>query len=153
NRGHTNEALPFHQEALALFQELNDRHGLAHTMDLLAVVSFQLGDVVRGAAYLEQAIPILREVDDRQALVNTVTNLASMAHFETEVLGTLTYPHLADLSQEALETARGFHWPQGEVRALIPGAMSLAQAGDYGRALGWLSHAETIQELIQHRES
>lgn len=153
NRGRAREALPFHQEALSLFRDLNDRHGVARTMDLLSVMSFQLGDVVQGTAYLEQAIPILRDVDDRQALVNTLTNLAALAHFETEVLGELSYPHLADLSEEALQIARGFNWYQGEVRALIPGAMSLGQAGDYARALEWLSRANAIMEVIRHRES
>jgi DNA-binding NarL/FixJ family response regulator len=153
NRGRALEALPLHQEALSLFQERNDRHGVARTMDLSAIVSFRLGDVIQGTTYLEQAIPILRDVDDRQALVNTLTNLASLAQFETEVLGELNYRHLADLSKEALQIARGFHWSQGEARALIPGAMNQSQAGDYARALEWLGRANAILEAIGHRES
>jgi tetratricopeptide (TPR) repeat protein len=153
NRGRPDEALPFHQEALSLFRELNDRHGTARTMDLLAIVSLQLGDVIQGTTYLEQAIPILRDVDDRQALVNTLTNLASLAQFETEVLGEMTYRQLADLSEEALRIARGFNWHQGEARALIPGSISLGHAGDYARALEWLSRAKELTEAIQHRES
>ena len=121
-------------------------------MDLLAIVSFRLGDVIQGRAYLEQAIPILRDVDDRQGLVNTLTNLASLAHFETEVLGELNYQRLADLSEEALQLARGFNWYHGEVRALIPGAISLAQVGEYGRALEWLGRANGIMDAIPHRE-
>ncbi len=153
NCGRAREALPYHHEALSLFRELTDRHGMARTMDLLAIVSFRLGDVIQGTAYLEQAIPILRTADDRQALVNTLTNLAALAHFETEVLGELHYRQLADLSEEALQIARGFNWYQGEARALVPGAMSLSQAGDYGRALEWLGRAQAITEAIQHRES
>lgn len=153
NRGSALEALPFHQEALSLFQALNDRHGMARTMDLLAIVSNQLGELVQGTAYLEQAIPILREVDNRQALVNTLTNLASLANFETEVLGELNYRQLADVSEEALQIAHGFNWDQGEARALIPGASSLGQTGDYARALEWLNRAQGITEAIGHRES
>ncbi|HLO27838.1 MAG TPA: AAA family ATPase [Anaerolineales bacterium] len=152
NRGHALEALPFHQEALSLFRALNDRHGIARTMDLLAIVSNQLGELVQGMAYLQQAIPILREVDNRQALVNTLTNLASLANFDTEVLGELNYRQLADMSEEALQIAHGFNWDQGEVRALIPGASSLCQTGDYARALEWLNRAEIITEAIGHRE-
>src|SRR5512135_1353129 len=114
---------------------------MARTWDLLAIVNFRLGDILQGMAFLERAIPILREVDDRQALVNALTNLASVAHFETEVLGDLNYPRLADLSEEARLVARGFNWSQGEVRALIPGAMSLGQAGDCAPALECLRRA------------
>ena len=153
NCGRALEALPFHHEALSLFRELNDRHGMARTMDLLAIVSLQLGEVTQGTAYLAQAIPILREVDDRQALVNTMANLTALAHFETEVLGELTYRQLVDLSEEALQIARGFNWDQGEARALIPGAVSLSQTGDYARALEWLNRAKTLTEAMGHRES
>jgi ATP/maltotriose-dependent transcriptional regulator MalT len=153
NRGRALEALPFHEEALSLFRALNDRHGMARTMDLLVIVSSQLGELVQGKAYLEKAIPILREVDNRQVLVNTLTNLGSVAHFETEVLGELDYRQLADMSEEALQIAHGFNWDQGEVRALIPGASSLGQTGDYAHALEWLSRAQGIAEAIGHRES
>lgn len=147
------EALPFHHEALSLFQGLEDRHGMARTWDLLAIVNFRLGDILQGTAFLEKAIPILREVDDRQALVNMLTNLANVAHFETEVLGDLNYLHLARWSEEALQIAHGFNWSHGEVRALIPGAIILGQAGDYTRALEWLSRAHSIMEANPHRES
>jgi len=95
----------------------------------------------------------LREADDRQALVNTLTNLAALAHFETEVLGELNYRRFADWSEEAFQIARGFQWQQGEVRALIPGSFSLAQAGDYTGALEWVDRAKGIMEAIRHRES
>lgn len=153
NCGRTLEALPFHDEALSLYQELHDRHGMARTLDLLALVNFQLGDLIQGTVYLHQAIPILREMDDRQALVNTLTNFGNLAHFETEVLGELNYRHLAELSEEALGIARGFNWSQGEVRALIPGAINSGQAGDYARALEWLSRADAILKATPHREA
>jgi DNA-binding CsgD family transcriptional regulator len=65
----------------------------------------------------------------------------------------MTYWQLADLSEEALQIARGFNWDQGEARALIPGAISLSQTGDYARALEWLSRAQAIAEATGHRES
>jgi ATP/maltotriose-dependent transcriptional regulator MalT len=57
------------------------------------------------------------------------------------------------LSEEALQVARGFNWDQGEARALIPGAISLGQAGDYGRALEWINRAKALTEALGHRES
>jgi hypothetical protein len=62
----------FTNEALALFRKQENRRGIAQTIDLLGIVSYQLGEVVQGADYLEQAVPILRELDDRQGFVNTL---------------------------------------------------------------------------------
>jgi hypothetical protein len=53
--------------------------------------------------------------------VNTLSNLASLGHYETEVFGELNYKVLAELSEEALQIARGFNWHQGEIHASIAG--------------------------------
>jgi tetratricopeptide (TPR) repeat protein len=60
NRGQARQALTYHNEALALFRKQENRRGIAQTMDLLGIVSYQLGEVIQGADYLEQAVPILR---------------------------------------------------------------------------------------------
>jgi ATP/maltotriose-dependent transcriptional regulator MalT len=153
NRGSAGEALPFHQEALALFRRLDDRRGMAQTMDLLGIVSYQLGEIVQGAAYLEQAVLILRELDDRQGLVNALANLTVRAITDTEVLGDIDYIQLTDLSDEALEIARSFNWYQGELLALMQGAISLEHAGEYGRALERLARASSMAEESRNRES
>ncbi len=153
NRGYAREALPFHQEALELFRKLDDPRGMAQTMDLLGIVSYQLGEVTQGAAYLEQAVPILRKLDDRQALVNTLTNLTMRARTDTEVLGEIDYMQLTAASDEALQIARSFNWYQGELFALLQGAISLEQAGEYGRALERLARASSMAEESRDRES
>lgn len=152
NRGRVGEALPFHREALELFRKSGDLHGMAQTMELLGLVSYQLGEVTQGAAYFEQAIPILSELDDRQGLVNALTNLGTRAPFDTEVLGDTNFARLANRSDEALQIARGFNWYQGEALALIQGALSLVQAGDYKRALDRLSRAQSLADETQNRE-
>ncbi len=153
NRGQAGDALSFHMDALELFRRLEDRRGMAHTLDLLGVVSYQMGDAVRGAAYLESALPILRELDDREALVNTLADLTARAlRSGTEVLGDINYLQLTALSDEALEVARGFSWYQGEGLALMHGALSLRQLGEYGQAFDRLFRAQALAEASQNRE-
>ncbi len=153
NQGRANEALADHREAFALFQEHGDRHGMAQTLDLLGIVSYQLGEIIQGAGYLAQAVPILRELDDRQGLVNTLSNLTLRALGDTEVIGEINYLNLTNLSDEALQIARGFNWYQGEAVALMQGAICLMQAGMYGQALERLAEAQSIIDESQNRES
>lgn len=153
NQGQAHQALPYHREALALFRERNDQRGMAHTLDLLGIVSYQLGEVVQGTHFLEQAVPILRALDDRQGLVNTLTNLTVRALSDTEVLGDINYLQLVDLSNEALQLARGFHWYQGEILALMQGAISLLKIGEYGQVLERLAWAQSMAEESRNRES
>src|SRR5436305_6994810 len=49
------EALQYHQEALTLFQQGHDEHGLAETYDLLGMTGFIGCDLVPGAAYCQKA--------------------------------------------------------------------------------------------------
>ncbi len=153
NRGQASQALPYHRQALALFQEREDWHGVAQTMDLLGIVSYQLGEVIQGAEYLEGAVPIWRELDDRQGLVNTVINLTMRAVGDTEVVGEINYLQLAQLSDEALQIARSFNWYQGELVAMIQGALCLQHAGEYGPALERLAQAQSMAEENRNRES
>jgi predicted ATPase/DNA-binding CsgD family transcriptional regulator len=146
------EALSDHQQALELFRELNDRRGMAQTLELLGLDSYVLGEVVQGAAYCEQAVPILRELDDRQGLVNTLTNLSLRPRFDTEVMGEIDVHQLANLSEMALEIARSCDYRVGEAAALHEGAVCLCRAGEYGRGLERLRHALRIAEEIEHRE-
>src|SRR5205807_9280503 len=72
------EALRYHQEALTLFQQAHDQHGLAETYDLLGMSGFIGGDLVQGAADYQQAIGLFQELDDRQGLTSSLISLGQL---------------------------------------------------------------------------
>jgi len=150
--GQLREALSDHQQALERFRELHDRRGMAQTLELLGRDSYILGEVVQGAAYCEQAVPIQRELDDRQGLVNTLTTLSMRLLFDTEVMGEIDLSQLAKQSEMAAEIAHSCDYRVGEAAALAGSAISLCQAGKYGRALEHIRRALSIAEEIEHRE-
>src|SRR5207244_4247248 len=69
------EALHYHQEALTIFQEVQDQHGVAETLDLLGMTSSVGGDLVQSAAYYRQVVALFREMDNRQGLVSSLATL------------------------------------------------------------------------------
>ena len=152
NQGQASVAFSFHRDALELFRQREDRQGIAQTLDLLGIVSYALGDLIQGAAYLEQAAAIFRELDDRQGVVNVLLNLTLLAVSDTEVLGEIDYLQLKSLSDEAFQLAHASHWHQGEVLALMQGAICLQKAGEYGQALALLTRAQSMVEESQDRE-
>ncbi|MGE5249345.1 MAG: helix-turn-helix transcriptional regulator [Bacteroidota bacterium] len=152
NQGQATAALSFHRDALELFRQRGDRQGMAQTLDLLGMVSYALGDIIQGMAYLGQAVPIFRELDDRQGLVNVLINLTFRAVSDTEVLGEIDYLQLKSLSDEAFQIAHESNWSQGEVSAVMQGAICLEKAGDYGQALGLLARVQSMLEESQYLE-
>ncbi len=139
NTGQPSEALKYHQEALEIFKALNDRHGTAATLDLMALSTSQCGDMTQAVTYYEEAIAILRELDDRQALASSLANLA-------EVL--LSVEH----GQEAVQLAREIGWRSGEAYALGTLVTPLRFRGRYGQAMTALTRGLEISEEIEHRQ-
>src|SRR5260370_22688214 len=52
------EALRYHREALAIFQQLQDSRGIAETLDLLAMTSYLGGDLFGVTAYSHQPLAL-----------------------------------------------------------------------------------------------
>jgi tetratricopeptide (TPR) repeat protein len=116
------EALRCHQEALAMFGGLNDRHGLAETLDLLGVASYLSSDLMQSAAYYEQAIALLRELDERARLPNSLATLMlCCGNYQTETLvqTTVGFAEALKLGELALKIAGEIGQHSDEAYALI----------------------------------
>src|SRR5207244_2000878 len=77
---HTNveqplEALRCHEDALPIFQQVPDQHGVAETLDLLGMVGSLSGDPVQSAAYYWQVVELFQEMDNREGLVSSLATL------------------------------------------------------------------------------
>jgi tetratricopeptide (TPR) repeat protein len=102
------EALRYHQEALTIFQKIQDRTALAETFDLLGMVNYLGGDLIQSQWSCEQASALFRELDNRQGLVSNLPTmmLCSGNYFtETTVSGTKSLAETLPLGELALSTA------------------------------------------------
>jgi len=150
----TLEALRYHREALTVFQELHDQHGIAETFDLLGMTSYLGGDLVQGTAYYEQAIALFRELDDRNGLTSGLATLAlSGPTYQTDTM--VSAASLAEVIQDteqALKIAREIDQRPAEAYALFQLALCLGSQGEYGRALATAQQSLDIAEEIEHRQ-
>ncbi len=137
NSGQPCEALGYHQEALAIFEALDDKPGLAATLDLLAMTSNQCGDWAATVTYWEQAIPILRDLNDRQTLSSSLANVVQY---------TLNLEH----AYEAVSLARDIGWRSGEAYALGTLGFTLFTLGHYGQGLVARKQSLEVAEAIEH---
>ena len=154
NTEQPDEARRCHREALAIFQGLNDRRGIAATLDLLGMTNYLGGNLVAGTANYERAAALLRELDDRVALINCLATLPMRGGtYQTNTMVTaasLLASHVE--GEEALVLARAIGWRSGEAYALIFLGFCLGSRGDYTQALDALHSAVAIAEEIEHRQ-
>ena len=149
------EALQCHQEALAIFQQLNDPHGIAETLDLLGMASYLGGDLVQGTRYYEQAVTLFRQLDDRVGLTSSLASLAlrgALSITNTMVSAATTLAELLPDVEMALKIAREIGQRSGETYALYQLGLCLSAQGEYRRALDALQQSLLIAEELEHRQ-
>ena len=68
-----------YREALALFEGLGDRKGVATALDNLGLVALRQGEYERAAVWLEKSLALARELGDRHGIVVSLISLADVA--------------------------------------------------------------------------
>ncbi|HEU0002264.1 MAG TPA: tetratricopeptide repeat protein [Ktedonobacteraceae bacterium] len=149
------DALRCHQEALTIFQQLNDAHGIAETLDLLGMASYLGGDLVQGTKYYEQAITLFRQLDDRIGLTSSLASLTlrgAVSISNTMVSDAATLVELLPDVDMALKIAREIGQRPGEAYALYQLGLCLSAQGEYRRALDTLQQSLLIAEELEHHQ-
>jgi DNA-binding CsgD family transcriptional regulator len=149
------DALRCHQEALAIFQSLKDRRGLAQTFDLLGLTHLLSGDPVQSAAQYGHSVALFEALDDRQGLASSLANLARCgANYasDTVVPAAMNAAGCRQCAERATRIAREIGWRSGEAFGLILTSYSLAAQGQCGQALASIQRGLEIAEEIEHRQ-
>jgi len=155
NAEEPSEALQCHQEALAVFQRLNDQRGLAETLDLLGMASYLGGDVIQSAVYYEQATEQFRIIEDRKGLISSLATLMICGgnyQNETMVPAATSFAESLQRGELALKIAREIDQRSGEAYSLFQLGVCLGSRGEYARALELAKLSIEIAEEIEHRQ-
>ncbi len=145
----------YHEEALALFESLDDRQSVAQTMDLLGITAMLVGDVHEGSRYYPGAIALFRELGDLRGLINSRSiYLLRALTYETQLQPTLDLS-LAELRAEVadiLALAGSIGWRAAETFIYHMLCIGLGPRGAYDEALEAGRTALRIAEEIEHRQ-
>ena len=70
------EAKSFHQQALAIRRQLQDKPGIAATLNSLAIIAQHQSDLVLAQRLQEESLALKRELDDKPLIALSLNNLA-----------------------------------------------------------------------------
>ena len=107
------DAFRLHQEALSLFERLDDREGVAATTDHLGLASYFTGDLVGGTDYFRRAVELFREADNRLAIASSLTVMTMRGvtyQTDTMIVDRATPLECAADGEAALEISREIGW-------------------------------------------
>jgi DNA-binding CsgD family transcriptional regulator len=155
NTGQVLDGLRAHQEALAIFEQLQDRAGLAETFDLLGMANGIFGDNIQAVEQYDRAILTLRALNDQQGLISSLTSRAAYASpgwAETTPSAREPIEHcLRDLT-EALSLARQVDSMPGQAFSEWVAGLACATFGQSGQGLAHARESLRIATRIQHTQ-
>jgi DNA-binding CsgD family transcriptional regulator/predicted negative regulator of RcsB-dependent stress response len=155
NTGRVADGLHAHQEALAIFETLQDQEGMAETFDLLGMANGIYGDTVQAVEQYDHAIASLRTLSDRQGLISSLTSRVSYASpFSVETTYSVC-EHLEPCSRditEALSLARQVDSLTAQAYVGMAAGGAFASFGELGRGLLHGQESLRIATEIQHTQ-
>jgi DNA-binding CsgD family transcriptional regulator len=155
NREDPHSGIPYHDEALAIFERANDRRGIVETVDLLAMAHHIAGAEDTAIQLLERSIEIFEELEDRRGLVNALAVLQVCGpshHSSAGPVGTSARIPGLLTSELPVKLAAEIGWRAGEAFSRYILADCLAWRGEYERALQLARESLSIAQEIEHRE-
>lgn len=159
NTGQLEESLTTHYEALAIFERLEDKKGMAETQDLLGLTNGLYGDVTKAAAHSKKAVTLLRELGEERLLISSLSELALCTSHHplldlvmVEAGLPKSFEQACSYLDEALQLARRHDWLADQAYILMNFSGLAGFYGELGTALNYVQQALQIATEIEHRQ-
>jgi predicted ATPase/serine/threonine protein kinase len=129
------------RDSLEVARQLGDKHGIAVSLNALAVNARDRGEVAASRSLSEEGLAVWREIGDSQAVARSLSNLASVVKLQGD------YAEARSLYKECLSIFR-------ELGDRVGAAWSLNYEGDVARDQGDATAARSLyeQSLAAFRE-
>jgi DNA-binding CsgD family transcriptional regulator len=155
NTGRVAYGLHTHQEALGMFETLQDQEGMAETFDLLGMANGIYGDTVQAVEQYDHAIASLRALSDQEGLISSLTTrvaYASPVWVETTYSVGAPPEHCSRDVMEALHLARQVDSLTGQAYVELNAGLVFSSFGELGRGLAHAQESVRISSEIQHAQ-
>jgi tetratricopeptide (TPR) repeat protein len=149
NREDPQSGLPFHEEALTIFEAAGDQRGVAETVDLLAMTFHIAGQQARSVPAYERSIKLFSSLEHRRGLANALSVLlVSGPSHHASAAPVAISPLMAELcaTERALKVTAEIGWRAGESFSRYCLADALMWHGEYARALRLARESLAIAE-------
>ncbi|MEP6491697.1 MAG: AAA family ATPase [bacterium] len=155
NREQPLSGIPYHDEALAIFERAGDQRGVAETVDLLAVAHHIAGTQDAAVPLYERSVALFTELDDKRGLANALSVLVlCTASHHASASPPVASVHALDVrkNERAVRLASEIGWRAGESFARFALADHLCWRGEYNRAIRLARESLAIAQEIEHMQ-
>ena len=129
DQGDYDQAVTRHVAALALWQTLGDRHGVARALTGLGNIAHDRGDYTRASERHEAALALAQELDDRRLVSVSLASLGTVAYYRGDLDDAVRY------YEQSLAHFRALGDTHGTSRLLDNLGVVVARQGNRTRAI------------------
>jgi predicted ATPase/Tfp pilus assembly protein PilF len=140
------QARTWHEESLALWQGMGDRHGLATSLESLGMVAWRQSDYAQARALHEQSLALRRELGDPQGTASSLHNLGAALHVHGE------YEQAEAVYRESLAIRRQLGDKQGVATSLNSLGLLMGELGDYDQASPLHVESHALAEELRDKK-
>lgn len=89
--GNFQKGVEYYNDALNLFEGIDDDHGVANCCNNLGLAYYSVGDIPKALTYYERAITIRETTSDHMGMGNTYNNIGLLYHSQNDTIKALEY--------------------------------------------------------------
>jgi len=127
-QGHHAHALDALDSALSLYRGLDDRQGIAATLNSMGTIGYLQAEYTRATSWLEESLVLYRALGNNRGRTMALNNLGLAAYYQGD------YFRARALFEESLALCRDLGDTWGVSRALGNLSVAALEQGDYRRA-------------------
>ncbi|MEH1905658.1 MAG: tetratricopeptide repeat protein, partial [Nostoc sp.] len=131
-----------YEQSLEISEQIGDVKGKATTLNNMALVIAQQGDIPRASALYEQSLEISEQIGDVKGKATTLNNMALVIAQQGDI------PRAIALYEQSLEISEQIGDVKGKAAAFYNMAQVIAQQGDIPRAIALYEQSLEIKEQI-----
>ena len=140
------QAQKYFNASLALYQQLNDRAGLAHALYSVGYIQFLIGDSSQGIRVIEESLALYRALNDGKGLSLTLFMLGRIA------VACGDYPKAAACLEECLRLEQAYGESYGVARIMSSQGELAIYQGKHELAATLLAESQTLLEKLGERQ-
>jgi predicted ATPase/DNA-binding CsgD family transcriptional regulator/Tfp pilus assembly protein PilF len=141
-QGNYQQAMRWHQQALALYREVGDKQGIAFALNNLGCVAQYQGDFERARVFLEESLALYRELGDQWGIVLVLCNLGLGEAWQGD------YEQARALFEEYLALSRDLQ-AQADIALALHNLGDVARyQGDHQQAMAYLQECLSMCEEL-----
>jgi ATP/maltotriose-dependent transcriptional regulator MalT len=139
-KGNYTQTLALAEESLTLYQRMDDKRGIAKSLELIGIIAHWQGDPDRGASLLQQSLNLLREIGHERDIATTLLFLGDLRLRQGDYEQASAHLQESQILFQKLGDKWGLAFALGGIGELA------RRQGDYQRAVAHFQQSLTLYQ-------